>query len=114
MQNERPTRARRSNSGAPPRPTTRLKAERVQEALRRMPGWKLARGAAAISRTFRFRSSTTPLLFAALVGGLAEEEGHHPALTIRSDKVVCRLSSSTACGVTLKDLVLARRISLLE
>jgi pterin-4a-carbinolamine dehydratase len=111
---------RRPRAGKSPtrpraRPLTRLKAERVQDALRALPGWRLLRSGAAITRAFRFRSAETPLLFAALVGALAREGCHPPpAITVYDREVVCRLASPESGGVTRADIRLARRISLLE
>jgi 4a-hydroxytetrahydrobiopterin dehydratase len=98
----------------PIRPYNRLKAERVQKELRRMPGWRAVRRGAAISRVFRFQSSTTPMLFAALVDGFAREEGHHPTLTVGGREVICQLTLSEVGGVSQRDLKLAKRISLLK
>lgn len=111
MQNEKSSEGRCGNP--PASPSSRLKAERVQKALRKMPGWRAIRRGAAISRVFRFQGSTTPMLFAALVDGLAREEGHHPTLTVGGQEVVCQLTSSEVGGVTPRDLRLAKRISLL-
>ena len=114
MRNE--TLTRRPRAGQPStRPPTRLKAERVQTALRKLPGWRMHRGGAAISRAFRFRSAESPHLFAALAAALARENGRRPpALAVRGREVVCRLASPEVGGVTRADIRLARRISLLE
>lgn len=118
MKNEtlaRRPRAGRPSTRPPTRPAIRLKAERVQSALRTLPGWRMHRGGAAISRAFRFRSAEPPLLFAALVAALAREDGRRPpALAVQGRQVVCRLASAEAGGVTRADIRLARRISLLE
>lgn len=50
--------------------------------LRETPGWDLDEGADKIRRTFRFRDFAQALEFANRVGGLAEEEGHHPDITL--------------------------------
>jgi len=103
-------------AGDPPlgRPPDDLKAERVQRELRRLPGWALTPDGGAISRTFRFKSAATPMLFAALVNGLAQETGHHPRLTVLRKAVICQLGSGQAGGVTTKDVGLARRICYVE
>ncbi|HEY8022240.1 MAG TPA: 4a-hydroxytetrahydrobiopterin dehydratase [Thermoanaerobaculia bacterium] len=103
-------------AGGPPlgRPPNDLKAERVQRELSRLPGWALTPDGGAISRTFRFRSAATPMLFAALVNGLAQETGHHPRLTVLRKSVICQLGSGQAGGVTMKDVGLARRICYVE
>ena len=115
MKNESPTGLRRPAGRPPTRTATRLKAERVQSALRALPGWRMHRSGAAISRAFRFRSAESPHLFAALAAALARENGRRPpALAVRGREVVCRLASPEAGGVTRADIRLARRISLLD
>ncbi len=91
----------------------RLKAERVQEKLAALPGWRLSSDEEAITRAFHFDSVGPPLVFAALVGALAAEVGHYPAQTIVRQTVHCHLTTREVGGVTEKDLELARRISLL-
>lgn len=50
------------------------------------------------------------LSFVDAVGVLAEEVDHHPDIDIRWNRVVLRLSTHSAGGLTAKDLDLARRI----
>jgi len=66
-----------SSSGAvrlrrPPRPDfLKLKAERVQEMLRSMPGWKLSEGGTAIHRLRLFPSARTAAAYASYVAQFA-------------------------------------------
>jgi 4a-hydroxytetrahydrobiopterin dehydratase len=98
---------------APPGPPDRLKAERVQEKLAALPHWELAEEGDSISRSFSFHGPAAPLAFASLVGAMAQELGHYPAVTIVHRTVFCRLSSRDVGGLTLHDFELAKRISLL-
>ena len=95
-------------------PDARLKAERVQLYLAELPGWKLAEDGGAILRVFRFSGSGSPLLFAALVGVLAGEAGQQPVVTVTGETVICQLTTPEVGGVTLRDVALAGKISLLE
>lgn len=94
-------------------PDARLKAERVQLYLTELPGWKLAEDGGAILRVFRFSGSGSPLLFAALVGVLAGETGQQPVVTVTGETVICQLTTPEVGGVTLRDVALAGKISLL-
>lgn len=48
------------------------------------------------------------------VGALAEAANHHPDVDIRWSKVVLRLSTHSAGGLTERDLALAAQIDALE
>lgn len=95
-----------------PRPEP-LKAERLQEALRALPSWRLTPGRAALSRSFRFPALGSSLAFVRLVTELAEELAHPPVLQLHGTQVKCRISTPDAGGITAKDLELARCISLI-
>ena len=95
-------------------PSADLKAERVQRELAKLAGWELARGGGAITRTFRFESTVTPILFAALANGLAHEIGKHARLTVLRKAVICQIGSGAAGGLTMKDVGLAKRIGCAE
>jgi pterin-4a-carbinolamine dehydratase len=100
--------------GEPPaRPLGRLKAERVQDRVREMPGWKVTRGGAAISRLFYVRSPQAQAHFLAFAGTLAQQAGRELAVTLVAEGLECRLTTPAAGGVTLQDLELAKEISLL-
>lgn len=47
-----------------------------------IPGWGLEEGATKIRRTFCFRNFAQAMEFARKVGDAAEEEGHHPDITV--------------------------------
>jgi pterin-4a-carbinolamine dehydratase len=96
-----------------PRPATRLKAERVQLALRAMPGWRLAPGGAAIRRLFPVRDRQARSHFLAYAGALLREPRRELAFVARAEGLECRLSTPAADGVTEQDLELAKELSLL-
>jgi 4a-hydroxytetrahydrobiopterin dehydratase len=97
----------------PRHPATRLKAERVQEKLAALQHWALEENGAAITRSFRFRSPAAPLALSTLIGVLAQESGHYPAVTVVNRTLFCRVTSPDGGGLTEQDFELARRISLL-
>jgi len=95
-------------------PEEGLKAERVQLALRALPGWAPTSDGEGISRAFQFQGSGSTLLFAALVGAMGWEVGRVPVITVLGQTVVCQLFVAEDGGVADEDVALARRISLLE
>ncbi|ELZ82677.1 pterin-4-alpha-carbinolamine dehydratase [Haloferax elongans ATCC BAA-1513] len=68
-------------------------------------GWE--RDDDEIVRVYEFDDYLDGVAFAASVGEVAEEEFHHPEITIRYEAVEVRLTSHEEGGITEKDLRLA-------
>jgi pterin-4a-carbinolamine dehydratase len=77
-------------------------------ALADLPAWRVARG--AITRTFETEGWGTTLMLVNAIGFIAEAADHHPDLEVSWSKVVVRLSTHSAGGITDKDVTLAREI----
>ena len=60
-----------------------------------------------IVRTYEFDDYLEGVAFAAEAGELAEEEFHHPEITIRYKEVEVRYTSHEAGGITEDDLYMA-------
>ena len=60
-----------------------------------------------IVRVYEFDDYLDGVAFAANVGEVAEEEFHHPEITIRYKEVEVRLTSHEEGGITERDLRLA-------
>jgi 4a-hydroxytetrahydrobiopterin dehydratase len=87
-------------------------AQRLDEAARkgiaaRLPGWRLADGRDAISRTFAFRDFSEAFGFMTRAALLAEAMNHHPEWFNVWNRVEVTLSTHDAGGLTEKDLKLA-------
>jgi 4a-hydroxytetrahydrobiopterin dehydratase len=93
--------------------TGRLKPERVELLLNRLPNWRVSQDGKSLSRTFKFTDEGTPLAFAGFVMTLATQASHFPAITLHRGTLTCKLTTPAAGGLTLKDFEMARRISLL-
>ena len=94
-----------------PRSITRLKPERVQLGLKKLPHWRQSRDGKALVRTFKLGAERAPLAFAEWILAIAAKEGHQPTLTLGNGTVECRLTTPSAGGITARDLEMARRIS---
>ena len=66
-----------------------------------------------LTRTWSGEDFAEALAFVNAVGVLAEEADHHPDIDIRWNRVVLRLSTHSAGGITRRDLQLASRIDAL-
>jgi pterin-4a-carbinolamine dehydratase len=75
----------------PPAGVERLKAERVQELLRSLPGWKVVGGGRAIERSREFDSRQAAASYASFVTGLAAVEGQSVDLHVSGGRAVVTL-----------------------
>lgn len=92
----------------------RLKAERVQEALKVMPGWRLAPGGKAINRAKAFPTAEVARLYGAFVTGFAGALGLPVVTSAAGGQVIVTLHSPRSHGrigqLTESVLELARRL----
>ncbi|WP_440007763.1 4a-hydroxytetrahydrobiopterin dehydratase [Halomicrococcus sp. SG-WS-1] len=70
-------------------------------------GWE--RDGDEIVRAYEFEDYLAGVAFASEVGEIADEEFHHPEMTIRYDEVEVRLTSHEEGGITDKDVDMAER-----
>ena len=88
-----------------PRPTRKLKPERVQEYLKTMPGWRLMPGDSAIGRVRDFANADTAAAWAQFVAELAHQQGHAYTLERSGNRIAVTLYEAgrpgRASGVTM-------------
>jgi 4a-hydroxytetrahydrobiopterin dehydratase len=85
-----------------------LSEERVRDALRDLPGWKLGRG--EIVRQYKFPTFREAIEFIVRLADAAEAADHHPDLENHYNRVRVALHTWSENGITDKDLALARAI----
>ena len=73
-----------------------------------LPGWRNQEG--ALTRPFETDGWPTTLMLVNMIGFFAEAADHHPDLAVSWSKVVVKLSTHSAKGITEKDFALARLI----
>ena len=73
------------------------------------PEWQLVEGK-KLRRTFRWRNFLRSMLFVNALAYLAEQEGHHPDMTIKYDLVVVELTTHAIGGLSRNDFILAAKI----
>ena len=86
----------------------KLPPEEVEAWVSARPRWKYRDG--TIRKNYRFPSFRSAVVFVNRVATIADELDHHPEITVRYDKVILRMWSHDAGGVTERDLGLAERI----
>lgn len=73
--------------------------------------WKVIDDA-RLQREFRFGSFMESMVFVNDVAAIAEEEGHHPDVSIHFTRVVIELTTHSINGLSDNDFILARKIEL--
>jgi pterin-4a-carbinolamine dehydratase len=82
----------------PPRPPEKLKAERVQEELKTMPGWALRTDGKALTSARQFANPAGAAKFAGFVADLAAAEQQPVHLGISGTRVFLSLTSRPGVG----------------
>jgi 4a-hydroxytetrahydrobiopterin dehydratase len=80
----------------------------IAERLHELPGWYYEDG--WIRRVYKTDGWATTLMLVNVIGYCAEAAFHHPDLAVTWARVVVKLTTHSAGGITDKDLALARRI----
>jgi 4a-hydroxytetrahydrobiopterin dehydratase len=91
--------------GVPP-----LAEDEAQEFLGQTPDWDLREGK-RIERTYKFKNFREALSFVDRVGGLAEEEGHHPDITFGWGYATISLHTHKIKGLHENDFIMAAKIN---
>lgn len=84
----------------------RLPLAEIDDALKTLPGWRLAAG--KLHRTYRFRDFKQAFAWMTMAALAAEKADHHPDWSNSYKDVTVDLVTHDAGGVTPKDVELAR------
>lgn len=85
---------------------TAYNSTQIADKLAELPGWRVE--AAVLTRQFETDGWPTTLMLVNMIGYFAEAADHHPDLEVSWSKVVVKLSTHSAGGITEKDFALAR------
>lgn len=101
---ELPSKCKPCEMGTPPMPK-----EKVDKLLAQYRGWQLIEDK-KIVKEFKFKDFIEAKYFLDLVAVVAEEQGHHPSITIIYNKVKITLTTHAAGGLTENDFIMAKLI----
>ncbi|MCF6156408.1 MAG: 4a-hydroxytetrahydrobiopterin dehydratase [Candidatus Brocadia sp.] len=90
--------------GVPP-----LKGEALQALQKQVEGWDMVEEH-HLFKTFKFPDFRKALDFVNRVGEIAEQEGHHPVITLTWGKVDIKIYTHKINGLTESDFILAAKI----
>jgi 4a-hydroxytetrahydrobiopterin dehydratase len=91
-----------------PKKDTPYDQAQIADRLRDLPGWYFEDG--WIRRVYKTDGWPTTLMLVNAIGYLAEAAYHHPDLSVTWGRIIVKLSTHSAGGITGKDFELARRI----
>ena len=83
-----------------------LAAQKIEGLMVQLSGWKLVEGQ-KITREFKFEDTAEAKYFLDLIALIAEEEDHHPAVTLSFDRVKVSLTTHASKGLTENDFAMA-------
>jgi len=83
----------------------------AQRLIMEVEGWNMDAKAKVISKEFQFKNFDKAMDFVNSVADIAEQEGHHPDITILYDKVLLKLSTHAIKGLSENDFILAAKIN---
>jgi 4a-hydroxytetrahydrobiopterin dehydratase len=92
-------------------PLTKAQAE---EMLKEVDDWMLVDDGRLLAKQFVFKDFAATMRFVNEVARVAEEEDHHPDLTISYANVGIELSTHAIGGLSENDFILAAKIDELE
>jgi 4a-hydroxytetrahydrobiopterin dehydratase len=92
--------------GVPP-----LLPDKAQELLKQLkPGWMLIDGGRMLANTYTFKDFVETINFVNKIAAVAEEEQHHPDLTISYNNLGVELMTHAIGGLSENDFILAAKI----
>jgi 4a-hydroxytetrahydrobiopterin dehydratase len=81
--------------------------------LRHLQGWALKDASTTLYKSFTFSTFSEAMVFANKIAAIADEENHHPVLTVSWGKVMVELSTHAIQGLSENDVILAAKIEAL-
>jgi len=88
-----------------------LTEAKIEEMMPQVPDWELVErdGMKQLERTFTFRNFAEALDFTNAVGEVAEEEGHHPIITLTWGRATVTWYTHKIKGLHQNDFVMAAK-----
>lgn len=87
-----------------------LSEKEAHALLLQVDDWSLVDEARLLAKQFVFKDFKETMTFVNKVAALAEEEGHHPDLTVSYGSVMVELMTHAIGGLSQNDFVLAAKI----
>ncbi len=90
---------------------TPLSIQDEEQYLDALSQWDIDReGTHKLSKTFAFEGFLDAIEFINAIASIAEEEGHHPNISIYYNRVLIELYTHALSGLSINDFILAAKI----
>jgi 4a-hydroxytetrahydrobiopterin dehydratase len=86
-----------------------LPSDKIKTLISEYHGWELVEDKKLV-KEFKFSNFTDAKWFLDIVSAIAEEQGHHPTMTIIYNKLKVTLTTHAAGGLTENDFIMAALI----
>lgn len=88
-----------------------LDNEEARKLLNRIPGWQIEEhaGVYRLVKSFDFRSFKAAFEFAERVAEIAEQENHHPVITVEWGRTIVQWWTHSIAGLHLNDFIMAAK-----
>ena len=90
-----------------------LKEKEILNNLNNLNNWNINNEKKMIYKKYSFKSFKQALNFTNLVGALAEEEGHHPDISLGWGYCLIMIHTHAINGLSMNDFILASKIDLI-
>jgi thiol peroxidase len=104
VKEELPSKCKPCEGGLPPLPK-----QTVEKLIAQYRGWELEEDKQLVKK-FKFKDFQEAKYFTDLVSIIAEDQGHHPKLTLDYNRLKITLTTHAAGGLTENDFIMARLI----
>ena len=94
--------------------TPKLNETKIIENLRKINNWSVNDQQEMIFKKFTFKSFKKALNFTNLVGKIAEEEGHHPDISLGWGYCLVMIHTHVIKELSINDFILASKIDLIK
>ena len=91
-----------------------LKGDQLQPFMKQLgEGWKIV-DEHHLEKEYRFKNFQQALDFTCAIGRIAEEENHHPIITLTWGQVIVKIYTHKINGLSENDFILAAKIQTLK
>ena len=90
--------------------TLKLSLDKIQKKLLEINEWELNNNKEMIFKKYKFKNFKKALNFINLVGNIAEEEGHHPDISLGWGYCLIMIHTHAIKGLSINDFILAAKI----
>ena len=94
--------------------TPKLNEIEIIDNLKKVNDWKVNDQQEMIFKKFTFKTFKKALIFTNLVGNIAEEEGHHPDISMGWGYCLVMIHTHAIKGLSKNDFILASKIDLID